>query len=264
MKLLRIFHISFLVWLSRFVIFTFMSSIFVIWGALEVLLFFFIFCSVGFWGESFQNSLIYFITQGIASSLILLGSFWVEVRIMGLSLKIIIFPWIFWIFKVLKGLKRMGNIFFILTFQKLPPLLLIKLFSYSKVLLFLLVVGILIIPLWGLLEKSFIHFIIFSSLVQTNWLILRTFIRVSAILIVFSFYSMVKYFIFFSWGKGKSRWNKIIRFLFIYGCPPLLIFLIKVILLWIVAPTIGSLFIQYFVLTLCLSILFYFNFFLRQ
>jgi len=225
---------------------------------------------------STEASLKYFLTQALASTVLLFSSILLILKnninneinesftsiiiISALLLKSGAAPFHFWFPNIIEGLTWI-NALILITWQKIAPLILISYLNIKNLLLIRVILSVVIGAIGGLNQTSLRKLMAFSSINHLGWILRSLIIRESIWLIYFLFYSFLSFiltFIFnifklfhlnqlFSWFVSRKilKFSLFINFLSLGGLPPFLGFLPK----WLVIQQL-TLCNQYFLLTL--------------
>nr|QNE85837.1 NADH dehydrogenase subunit 2 [Microphor holosericeus] len=210
---------------------------------------------------STEASLKYFLTQALASSVLLLGIIMYMMKynlinqmsfnefninlimISSLLLKSGTAPFHFWFPGIMEGLSWMNSLI-LMTWQKIAPLMLISYFTNSMFILTIpIILSIIIGSLGGLNQVSLRKIMAFSSINHLGWMMASMWSNENLWLIYFLFYSFLSItlillfnnFKLFSFNQLFSSFfsNKIIKFsmmmnlLSLGGLPPFLGFIPK-------------------------------------
>lgn len=224
---------------------------------------------------STEASLKYFLTQALASTVLLFSSILLILKnninteinesftsiiiISSLLLKRGAAPFHFWFPNIIEGLTWI-NALILITWQKIAPLILISYLNIKNLLLIRVILSVIIGAIGGLNQTSLRKLIAFSSINHLGWILRSIIISESIWLIYFLFYSFLSFiltFIFnifklfhlnqlFSWFVNRKilKFSIFINFLSLGGLPPFLGFLPK----WLVIQQL-TLCNQYFLLT---------------
>lgn len=224
---------------------------------------------------STESSLKYFLTQALASTVLLFSvillilknnfnnevneSFTSIIIISSLLLKRGAAPFHFWFPNIMEGL-NWTNSLLLITWQKIAPLILISYLNIKELLLIRVILSVIVGAIGGLNQTSLRKLISFSSINHLGWILSSLIIRESIWLVYFLFYSFLSFiltFIFnifklfhlnqlFSWFINRKilKFTLFINFLSLGGLPPFLGFLPK----WLVIQQLTSC-NQYFLLT---------------
>lgn len=211
--------------------------------------------------KSTESSLKYFLTQALASTVLLFAvillilknninneineSFTSIILISTLLLKRGAAPFHFWFPNLIEGLNWL-NALLLITWQKIAPLILISYLNSNYLLIIRIILSVIVGALGGLNQTSLRKLIAFSSINHLGWMFRAIIISESIWLIYFLFYSflsitlrlifhMFKLFHLnqlFSWFINRKilKFTLFINFLSLGGLPPFLGFLPK----WIV------------------------------
>lgn len=211
--------------------------------------------------KSTESSLKYFLTQALASTVLLFAvillilknninneineSFTSIILISTLLLKRGAAPFHFWFPNLMEGLTWI-NALLLITWQKIAPLILISYLNLNNLLIIRVILSVIVGALGGLNQTSLRKLIAFSSINHLGWIFRAIIIRESIWFIYFLFYSFLSltlsliFYIFklyhlnhlFSWFIGRKilKFTLFINFLSLGGLPPFLGFLPK----WIV------------------------------
>nr|UJM44238.1 NADH dehydrogenase subunit 2 [Ensis leei] len=182
-----------------------------IWFAMEVNFFGAVSLFSGKSSVETDSTMKYFMSQALGSGLLFLGillslSSFVEFEggfmgllggiflLMGLNMKIGLFPFHFWVPSVMSGCSWM-NCFVLSSWQKILPLWLISGMGLSGLLSLMLVICSVMTALagglGGLGQVYFRPLIGYSSLVHSGWMVLLAVSSISSLLLYLSVYSMI-------------------------------------------------------------------------
>nr|YP_010547118.1 NADH dehydrogenase subunit 2 [Nycteribia parvula]UYK51611.1 NADH dehydrogenase subunit 2 [Nycteribia parvula] len=227
------------------------NSWFSMWIGLEINLMSFIPLMMDNKLMSSESSIKYFLIQTM-SSMILLFSFslmlfhfnemYKIMMMISLLLKMGAAPFHFWFPSVMEGLSWM-NVFILMTWQKLTPMILISYIFNYKLMIYIIVISSIISSLMGINQNSLRKFLSFSSINHLSWMISSMFISNLMMFMYFLFYSlmsfsMILYFNMFNISYMNQLYstfffNKYFKFLIIFnlmsygGLPPFLGFFPK-------------------------------------
>ncbi|KAI8032970.1 NADH dehydrogenase subunit 2 (mitochondrion) [Drosophila gunungcola] len=225
---------------------------------------------------STEASLKYFLTQALASTVLLFSSILLMLKnnmnseinesftsmiiMSALLLKSGAAPFHFWFPNMMEGLTWM-NALMLMTWQKIAPLMLISYLNIKNLLLISVILSVIIGAIGGLNQTSLRKLMAFSSINHLGWMLSSLMISDSIWLIYFLFYSFLSFiltFMFnifklfhlnqlFSWFCSSKilKFSLFMNFLSLGGLPPFLGFLPK----WLVIQQL-TLCNQYFLLTL--------------
>nr|ABN72885.1 NADH dehydrogenase subunit 2 [Drosophila hubeiensis] len=225
---------------------------------------------------STEASLKYFLTQALASTVLLFSSILLmlnnsmNIEINESSISMIIFstlllksgaaPFHFWFPNMMEGLTWM-NALMLMTWQKIAPLMLISYLDIKNLLLVSVILSVIVGAIGGLNQTSLRKLMAFSSINHLGWMLMSLMISESIWLIYFLFYSFLSFiltFMFnifklfhlnqlFSWFVNSKilKFTLFMNFLSLGGLPPFLGFLPK----WLVIQQL-TICNQYFVLTI--------------
>lgn len=225
---------------------------------------------------SSEASLKYFLTQALASSILLFGVIfffllrnWRNSLIVtyinllissSLLLKRGAAPFHFWFPRVIEGLSW-NNRLILITWQKIAPIILISYCLNINFFVIIIVLSILIGSLGGLNQTSLRKLIAFSSINHLGWIIAGIINRENLWIVYFIFYSFLSFAIIFIFNNfklfninqifGLFNRNSVIKFLIFLsllslgGLPPFIGFLPK----WLIIESLINLNI-FFLLTL--------------
>ncbi|YP_010272003.1 NADH dehydrogenase subunit 2 (mitochondrion) [Drosophila suzukii] len=225
---------------------------------------------------STEASLKYFLTQALASTVLLFSSILLMLKnnmnneinesftsmiiMSALLLKSGAAPFHFWFPNMMEGLTWM-NALMLMTWQKIAPLMLISYLNIKNLLLISVILSVVIGAIGGLNQTSLRKLMAFSSINHLGWMLSSLMISESIWLIYFLFYSFLSFiltFMFnifklfhlnqlFSWFVSSKilKFSLFMNFLSLGGLPPFLGFLPK----WLVIQQL-TLCNQYFLLTL--------------
>nr|QXG19555.1 NADH dehydrogenase subunit 2 [Drosophila takahashii] len=224
---------------------------------------------------STEASLKYFLTQALASTVLLFSSILLMLKnnmnneinesftsmiiMSALLLKSGAAPFHFWFPNMMEGLTWM-NALMLMTWQKIAPLMLISYLNIKNLLLISVILSVIIGAIGGLNQTSLRKLMAFSSINHLGWMLSSLMISESIWLIYFLFYSFLSFvltFMFnifklfhlnqlFSWFVNSKilKFSLFMNFLSLGGLPPFLGFLPK----WLVIQQL-TLCNQYFLLT---------------
>lgn len=224
---------------------------------------------------STEASLKYFLTQALASTVLLFSSILLILKnninneinesftsiiiISALLLKIGAAPFHFWFPNIIEGLTWINSLLLI-TWQKIAPLILISYLNIKNLLLIRVILSVIVGAIGGLNQTSLRKLIAFSSINHLGWILRSIIIRESIWLIYFLFYSFLSLILTFIFNIFKLfhlnqlfslfinrkilKFSIFINFLSLGGLPPFLGFLPK----WLVIQQL-TLCNQYFLLT---------------
>nr|NP_982309.1 NADH dehydrogenase subunit 2 [Drosophila sechellia]AAF77304.1 NADH dehydrogenase subunit 2 [Drosophila simulans]AAF77278.1 NADH dehydrogenase subunit 2 [Drosophila sechellia]AAF77323.1 NADH dehydrogenase subunit 2 [Drosophila simulans]AAF77330.1 NADH dehydrogenase subunit 2 [Drosophila simulans]AAF77343.1 NADH dehydrogenase subunit 2 [Drosophila simulans] len=225
---------------------------------------------------STEASLKYFLTQALASTVLLFSSILLMLKnnlnneinesftsmiiMSALLLKSGAAPFHFWFPNMMEGLTWM-NALMLMTWQKIAPLMLISYLNIKYLLLISVILSVIIGAIGGLNQTSLRKLMAFSSINHLGWMLSSLMFSESIWLIYFFFYSFLSFvltFMFnifklfhlnqlFSWFVNSKilKFTLFMNFLSLGGLPPFLGFLPK----WLVIQQL-TLCNQYFLLTL--------------
>lgn len=219
------------------------NSTLITWILLELNIIFFIFYFFNYRGVNlkeftFNQCLLYFIVQSMGSFLFLIGFIfqhdWVRydlILILSMSIKLGIIPFHFWIFNISLYIPTFC-LFFILTFQKIPLIIVIS-SLYNELLIFILLIN-LIWGSWLIFRSKNIEWILVrSSIYSLIWIFIFYFAR------IILFFSFCFFYFFSNLGviliKNNITCNKWSRTFFLFfiifliSYPPFPLFFIKII-----------------------------------
>nr|ABN72893.1 NADH dehydrogenase subunit 2 [Drosophila obscura] len=224
---------------------------------------------------STEASLKYFLTQALASTVLLFSSiilmlknnmnieindsFTSMIIMSALLLKSGAAPFHFWFPNMMEGLTWM-NALMLMTWQKIAPLMLISYLDIKNLLLISVILSVMVGAIGGLNQTSLRKLMAFSSINHLGWMLMSLMISESIWFIYFLFYSFLSFiltFMFnifklfhlnqlFSWFVSSKilKFTLFLNFLSLGGLPPFLGFLPK----WLVIQQL-TLCNQYFSLT---------------
>nr|ABN72892.1 NADH dehydrogenase subunit 2 [Drosophila miranda] len=225
---------------------------------------------------STEASLKYFLTQALASTVLLFSSiilmlknnmnieinesFTSMIIMSTLLLKMGAAPFHFWFPNMMEGLTWM-NALMLMTWQKIAPLMLISYLDIKNLLLISVILSVIVGAIGGLNQTSLRKLMAFSSINHLGWMLMSLMISESMWLIYFTFYSFLSFiltFMFnifklfhlnqlFSWFMNSKvlKFTLFMNFLSLGGLPPFLGFLPK----WLVIQEL-TFCNQYFTLTI--------------
>nr|QXG19139.1 NADH dehydrogenase subunit 2 [Drosophila bipectinata]QXG19334.1 NADH dehydrogenase subunit 2 [Drosophila malerkotliana] len=224
---------------------------------------------------STESSLKYFLTQALASTVLLFSvillmlknnfnneineSFTSMIIMSSLLLKSGAAPFHFWFPNMMEGLNWMNSLL-LMTWQKIAPLMLISYLNIKDLLLISVILSVIVGAIGGLNQTSLRKLMAFSSINHLGWMLSSLMISESIWLVYFLFYSFLSFiltFMFnifklfhlnqlFSWFVNSKilKFTLFMNFLSLGGLPPFLGFLPK----WLVIQQLTSC-NQYFLLT---------------
>nr|QXG19100.1 NADH dehydrogenase subunit 2 [Drosophila auraria]QXG19581.1 NADH dehydrogenase subunit 2 [Drosophila triauraria] len=225
---------------------------------------------------STEASLKYFLTQALASTVLLFSSILLMLKnnmnteinesftsmiiMSALLLKSGAAPFHFWFPNMMEGLTWI-NALILMTWQKIAPLMLISYLNIKNLLLISVILSVIVGAIGGLNQTSLRKLMAFSSINHLGWMLSSIMISESIWLIYFMFYSFLSFiltFMFnifklfhlnqlFSWFVNSKilKFSMFMNFLSLGGLPPFLGFLPK----WLVIQQL-TLCNQYFLLTI--------------
>nr|ABY57643.1 NADH dehydrogenase subunit 2 [Paraleucophenga shanyinensis] len=228
---------------------------------------------------STESSLKYFLTQALASSVLLFSIILLMLKnssnidfsqsnismimISALLLKTGAAPFHFWFPNMMEGLTWM-NALLLMTWQKIAPLLMITYLKFTKFLIVSVVLSVLVGALGGLNQSSIRKLMAFSSINHLGWMISSISSSESILVTYFMFYSFLSMTLIIIFNTFKiSHMNQLfslhfnskilkftlfMNFLSLGGLPPFLGFLPK----WIIIQYL-SFNSQYLLLMILLS-----------
>lgn len=262
------------------------------WISLEFNIFSFIpLCCINQFNEIklSQRIGVYFLCQRIFSLIFLRGlvnswfffnsyiKFRVIFIILGLLGKLGLFPFYFWIPKVVLGFGNVNN-FFLFTFQKIGPLFLLEsIINYSIIqnyfFVILVIFSFIISRVIGSFQRCFLGFISYSSIGHGGWIILSILCSLKLRTFYLFFYIIVLFFFFFFIEEEKKKIilevigfkiNSLIKIIIICligiimsGLPPFPIFFLKIWILYKISKLLSLLTLISLYLVSCLRIYFY-------
>nr|QXG19516.1 NADH dehydrogenase subunit 2 [Drosophila serrata] len=224
---------------------------------------------------STEASLKYFLTQALASTVLLFSSILLMLKnnmnteinenltsmiiMSALLLKSGAAPFHFWFPNMMEGLTWI-NALILMTWQKIAPLMLISYLDIKNLLLISAILSVIIGAIGGLNQTSLRKLMSFSSINHLGWMLSSIMISELIWLIYFLFYSFISFILIFmfnifklfhlnqlfSWFVNSKilKFSMLINFLSLGGLPPFLGFLPK----WLVIQQLTSC-NQYFLLT---------------
>lgn len=196
---------------------------FIVWLGLEMNTIIFLMIGPDLTSKKTEFEIKYFITQVIGSSLFISGWAWLWEPALFLSLiiKIILFPFLFWVYECLKWIE-LNTLWVFLLVQKLGPIriffnLNIKPIFMILILNFFFSLGI------GVIKRGGIDLLILSSISQ---------ISISMFLCSISWFFFLYLFIYslivrLAWLRVGKNKNLILQFTILIGLPPSLLFITK-------------------------------------
>nr|ABN72882.1 NADH dehydrogenase subunit 2 [Drosophila dianensis] len=225
---------------------------------------------------STEASLKYFLTQALASTVLLFSSILLMLKnnmnieinesftsmiiMSALLLKSGAAPFHFWFPNMMEGLTWM-NALMLMTWQKIAPLMLISYLDIKNLLLISVILSVMVGAIGGLNQTSLRKLMAFSSINHLGWMLMSLMISESIWLIYFLFYSFLSFILtfkfnifklfhlnqLFSWFVNSKilKFTLFINFLSLGGLPPFLGFLPK----WLVIQQL-TFCNQYFTLTI--------------
>nr|AEL29519.1 NADH dehydrogenase subunit 2 [Drosophila hypercephala] len=208
--------------------------------------------------KSTEASLKYFLTQALASTVLLFSSIILMLKnnmnieinesfvsmiiTSSLLMKSGAAPFHFWFPNMMEGLTWMNSLI-LMTWQKIAPLMLISYLNVKNLLLISVILSVIVGSLSGLNQTSLRKLMAFSSINHLGWMLMSLMISESIWLIYFftyTFLSIVLTFMFnvyklfhlsqlFSWFMDSKifKFILLINFLSLGGLPPFLGFLPK-------------------------------------
>nr|QXG19282.1 NADH dehydrogenase subunit 2 [Drosophila kikkawai] len=224
---------------------------------------------------STEASLKYFLTQALASTVLLFSSILLMLKnnmnneinesftsmiiMSALLLKSGAAPFHFWFPNMMEGLTWINSLI-LMTWQKIAPLMLISYLNMKNLLLITVILSVIVGAMGGLNQTSLRKLMAYSSINHLGWMLSSIMISESIWLIYFLFYSFLSFiltFMFnifklfhmnqlFSWFMNSKilKFSMFMNFLSLGGLPPFLGFLPK----WLVIQQL-TMCNQYFLLT---------------
>nr|QXG19074.1 NADH dehydrogenase subunit 2 [Drosophila anomalata] len=224
---------------------------------------------------STESSLKYFLTQALASTVLLFSSILLMLKnnmnteinesftsmiiMSALLLKSGAAPFHFWFPNMMEGLTWINSLI-LMTWQKIAPLMLISYLNMKNLLLITVILSVIVGAMGGLNQTSLRKLMAYSSINHLGWMLSSIMISESIWLIYFLFYSFLSFiltFMFnifklfhmnqlFSWFMNSKilKFSMFMNFLSLGGLPPFLGFLPK----WLVIQQL-TMCNQYFLLT---------------
>ena len=245
-----IFFIVYLLFtLSLFII----NNFYFYWAVIELLILIFMGIRYTLFFRTYSQLIVYFLIQVVSSFSILIFYVYSIPLFLTISflIKLAIFPFFFWYITLIY---RFPNFVFWLstTLHKIPPLLMMKIFSlpltfdvlWFSILLTTFVSGLVIVSLVDLRIV-----LVLSSVGNNSWLVLSQFSRFSIFLSFIFFYSLGLLYLVSLWGSSRkilfsfdlvSVSNPLTFWvLFISGLPPFPIFYLKMLIVFSYLNLIG-------------------------
>jgi hypothetical protein len=243
---------------SFYIIFMFgltqISRFYYYWAIIEIIILLFIGLRYSLMIRSYAQLMIYFLIQTIASFIILVFYLYDLSILITLAfvLKLSIFPFFIWYINVIY---RLPNFIFWLasTLHKIPPILIIKMFSlnlnyglvWSSILFTTFLIGFIIMSVY-----DFRMLLVLSSIGNNSWLILRQIVHMLAFVLYITVYSLCLYFVILSFGsmskfstvKSLSLGASNLSFwvLTLSGMPPFPLFYCKILVIMTLFFSLGS------------------------
>nr|AMH85370.1 NADH dehydrogenase subunit 2 [Winthemia rufopicta] len=235
---------------------------------------------------STESSLKYFLTQALASSMLLFAvilfllnsnkinsNYFMEMVIFSsLIMKSGSAPFHFWFPNVMEGLSWMNNLI-LMTWQKIAPLMLISYVMFKSLIIISIILSSFIGALGGLNQTSLRKLMAYSSINHLSWMLMAMYNSNILWMIYFLFYNLLTFMMIFMFNMFKiSHINqlfslffnsKIMKFFLFFnllslgGLPPFLGFLPK----WMVIQSMtmnNQLFLLTFMLFMALITLYYY------
>nr|AEZ35028.1 NADH dehydrogenase subunit 2 [Amiota aculeata] len=237
---------------------------------------------------STESSLKYFLTQALASTVLLFSiillmlknnmtmeynyMFIQMIMLSSLLLKSGAAPFHFWFPNLMEGLTWM-NALILMTWQKIAPLMLISYLNIKELLMISIILSVIIGALGGLNQTSLRKLMAFSSINHLGWMLSALNISELVWLLYFSFYSFLSITLTFMFNMFKSyhlnqlftvyfnskilKFTLFMNFLSLGGLPPFLGFFPK----WIVIQQLsfnGQLFLLIILMISTLVTLFFY------
>lgn len=157
---------------------------------------------------SSESSIKYFITQALASTLFMFTLLIVSkeqltvfnsFKILYLTINIALFtkigaaPFHFWLPEVIKGL-RWINCFMLLTWQKLAPIIILRITISNKILTYLVIISsILVGGIIGINQTRIRIIIAYSSINHLGWIIAALIEKIRILLTYFTIYTFISF-----------------------------------------------------------------------
>lgn len=233
--------IFFFLFIRRFVLILGSDDWFIIWIGLEINIFRFIVVIVNNNGIEIESCIKYFFVQSLGSSLLLLRFYNQRLYIEFINRIILRYkigggPFYFW-FPIVCERIRWISCFYLITIQKIAPIILISIFS-RKVIWFLIFIRLFIGIIGAFNQIKLKRLISYSSIHHIGWLLIRSFIRMGIWILYLVRYTYIILGLFFIFIKNEILTVSIIRrcgdkiifitgILSIGGIPPILGFFLK-------------------------------------
>lgn len=191
--------------------------------------------------EFYRICVYYFLIQRLGSIIFLycfnFDSFSQEfislIFLVSVCLKIGVFPCHFWVFKLSFYIRNL-SFFLLLTFQKLPLMVLIFNWTFSPMIFLVLLFNLLVGSLFIFQSNSTVEILLSSSLYNFFWFFLSSFLGLLFFFLLFLRYSFFLYNIckeklIFSFLESSffQKINYVFSFIFIFRMPPIRIFFFK-------------------------------------
>ena len=218
----------------------FLSSFFYAWVVMEIIMFLFIGISYCITQNNYHSLMSYFLIQSVSSFIILI-SFYIDNSLLvtiSLLLKFSIFPFIFWFINVCYSLPNF-LFFLVTTFQKLPVLMIMKLFSInfnSSIIWVSIIIGTLVSGSLMLMLSDFRIVLVSSSLARNSWFFIAHYSPIYYFLAYFLVYSF-SFYVSLSFVNHLTKPISSFKTLFfrlvnLSGLPPFPIFFLKLLIIF--------------------------------
>nr|WRM53938.1 NADH dehydrogenase subunit 2 [Flavicorniculum planiforceps] len=235
---------------------------------------------------STESSLKYFLTQALASSVLLFSVIMFmlnsNMKYMYYMMEMILFstlllkmgsaPFHFWFPNVMEGLSWLNNLI-LMTWQKIAPLMLISYMIINPLTMMSIILSSMIGALGGLNQTSLRSMMAYSSINHLSWMLMAMYNSNILWMTYFLLYSLLTFMMIFMFEMFKTSYmnqlfslflhSKVMKFFIFFnllslgGLPPFLGFLPK----WIVIQTLSinnQLFLMLFMLLMTLITLYFY------
>nr|YP_006575947.1 NADH dehydrogenase subunit 2 [Celleporella hyalina]AFJ53892.1 NADH dehydrogenase subunit 2 [Celleporella hyalina] len=221
--------------------------------------------------KSVETMVKYYIIQAMGSYVFLfsnifkLGSFTSFILMtMSLTMKLGLFPFMFWVPAVMANISWM-TLFFISTIQKLNPMIVLHMLNNNDIIIYVTVSSVFFSSLMASNQTNLRKLMAFSSISHTSFIIISGYISNYLIMMyvcIYMFMTGMLFSVFYksnmnnttSWKKNKK---KNILILALAGLPPFPIFFIKVIMFFYIS-TISPILLFFIMAGSLMSMYFYF------
>nr|QNE85688.1 NADH dehydrogenase subunit 2 [Phaonia tuguriorum] len=235
---------------------------------------------------STEASLKYFLTQALASSMLLFSAILLLLNIMNpysiniiymmifssLLMKMGAAPFHFWFPNVMEGLSW-PNAFILMVWQKIAPLMLISYIIFKPLMIFSIIFSSLIGAMGGLNQTSLRKLMAYSSINHLGWMLAAMYSSNSLWMTYFLFYSFLTFMMIFMFNTFKTSYinqlfslffiNKNFKFIIFFnllslgGLPPFLGFFPKLMVIQLLSVNNQFILLTFMVLMTLITLYFY-------